>query len=108
MQEEAVEVLHNEAECVIRDDGVLETGNLLVVYFANDFREILVVADEVERSQFINITIQNKVNQAGEVLLLTTFIVNHNRLEERVILVEWQEPVSYAMQVFAMVQQDSL
>ena len=49
-----------------------------------------------------------EVDEQREVLLLAPFLVDHDRLEERVTLVEWQEPVCYAVQVFAGMQQAHL
>ena len=63
---------------------------------------------EVKHSQFVNIAVHNQVNQHGEVLLLVAFVVYHDRLKEGVCLVERQEPMAYAMQILAAVEQRNL
>ena len=105
MREEAEEVLHDEAEGVFRYDGILDVGDVPLSHLQHSFGEVLVVGDEVERRHFIDIAVEDEVNEARELMPLVTFVVNHNGLEEGVVLVEWQEPVADALHVLTTVQQ---
>ena len=108
VEEEAVEVLHDEADVVLRNLGTLHVGQLLLIHLANGFGEVLVVSHEIEGCHLIDIAVHDEVHHEGEGLLLVACIVYHDGLEEGVGLVKGQEPVGDALHVLAAVQQRCL
>ena len=82
MQEEAVEVLHDAAERVLRGDSMLNIGNILFVQLLCGFGEVLVVRNEVECGKLVDIAVQNEVN-TDILRFLVECYATLNRFEEQ-------------------------
>ena len=102
--EEAVEVLHDEAEGVLGNHGILDVGQFLFVQLLERFREVFIVRYEPEHRQLVDVAIHDEVDKRGEGLLFAAFLVEHDRLKERMCLVERQEPMADTTHILAAVE----